>query len=82
MTNFATTRLALRPAAAADGDDMYALEQDPEVMRFLSGGVPVASRVPDPTAGFLMPRGGEPESGSPGCGPAAASWLVFAAAAR
>jgi RimJ/RimL family protein N-acetyltransferase len=42
-----TARLRLRPAAHRDRDDLFALEQDPEVMRFLSGD-------------FLKPRGGEP----------------------
>ncbi|HTN96696.1 MAG TPA: GNAT family N-acetyltransferase [Nordella sp.] len=41
-----TTRLRLRPTARRDRDDLVALEQDPEVMRFLSGD-------------FLKPRGGE-----------------------
>lgn len=42
-----TARLRLRPAADEDRDDLVALEQDPEVMRFLSGD-------------YLKPRGGEP----------------------
>jgi RimJ/RimL family protein N-acetyltransferase len=42
-----TLRLRLRPAVEGDCDDLVALEQDPEVMRFLSGD-------------FLKPRGGEP----------------------
>lgn len=42
-----TARLRLTPAAHRDRDDLVALEQDPEVMRFLSGD-------------FLKPRGGEP----------------------
>ena len=42
-----TARLRLRPAAYEDRDELVALEQDPEVMRFLSGD-------------FLKPRGGEP----------------------
>lgn len=42
-----TARLRLTPAARRDRDDLFALEQDPEVMRFLSGD-------------FLKPRGGEP----------------------
>lgn len=42
-----TERLRLTPAAHRDRDDLIALEQDPEVMRFLSGD-------------FLQPRGGEP----------------------
>jgi RimJ/RimL family protein N-acetyltransferase len=55
-----TTRLNLRPVAAADRADLVALEADAEVMRYLNGGQPV------PTAGlldadFLTPRGEEPE---------------------
>ncbi len=41
-----TARLRLAPAAHRDRDDLLALEQDPEVMRFLSGD-------------YLKPRGGE-----------------------
>lgn len=42
-----TARLRLRPAAQCDRDDLIALEQDSEVMRFLDDG-------------SLKPRGGEP----------------------
>ncbi len=55
-----TQRLDLRPATPTDRSDLVALEADPEVMRFLNGGLPV----PDagcPDADFLTPRGTEPE---------------------
>ena len=55
-----THRLDLRPTTPADRRDLVALEADPEVMRFLNGGLPV----PDagcPDADFLTPRGSEPE---------------------
>lgn len=55
-----THRLHLRPTTPADRRDLVALEADPEVMRFLNGGLPV----PDagcPDADFLTPRGTEPE---------------------
>lgn len=45
-TELETARLRLRPVARQDRDDLIALEQDPEVMRFLTGD-------------FLKPRGGE-----------------------
>lgn len=55
-----TARLVLRPVTLADRADLVALEADPEVMRFLNGGLPV------PVEGcadsdFLTPRGTEPE---------------------
>jgi len=37
-----TDRLALRRFTMADEDDRVALESDPEVMRYLNGGIPVA----------------------------------------
>lgn len=33
-----TARLLLRPVAPADLDDLYALDNDPEVMRYINGG--------------------------------------------
>jgi len=54
-----TARLILRPATAADRDDLFALEQDPEVMRFINGGAPTPLGGGDGTESFLMPRGGE-----------------------
>ena len=53
-----TAHLSLRPSQASDRDDLFALEQDPEVMRFLNGG-PTARKGIDEEADHLMPRGGE-----------------------
>ncbi len=59
MTAFETSRLSLRLVEPGDRADLHALEQDPEVMRYLNGGRPT------PEAGgpadFLMPRGTEPD---------------------
>lgn len=44
----------------ADRDHLVALEADPEVMRFLNGGLPVPE-TGCPDADFLTPRGTEPE---------------------
>lgn len=54
-----TARLRLRPSAASDRDDLFALEQDPQVMRYLNGGEPTPLSGIDPDADFLMPRGDE-----------------------
>ncbi|MEV1010097.1 GNAT family N-acetyltransferase [Streptomyces sp. NPDC049881] len=40
MRTLTTDRLDLRPVTDADTDDIAALHADPEVMRFLTGGVP------------------------------------------
>lgn len=56
---FQTKRLWLRPVAVSDRDDLAALEQDVEVMRFLNGGEPTPFDGEDPDADYLMPRGGE-----------------------
>lgn len=37
---FETERMWLRPVAESDIDDLVALDADPEVMRYISGGVP------------------------------------------
>ncbi len=55
-----TRRLDLRPATPADREHLVALEADPEVMRFLNGGLPVPE-AGDADADFLTPRGTEPE---------------------
>lgn len=55
-----TRHLTLSPCRPEDRDDFIALEQDPEVMRFLNGGRPVGRDESDPNADFLMPRGDEP----------------------
>ncbi len=59
MTTLETARLRLRPSVTGDRDDLFALEQDVEVMRFLNGGEPTPLDGVDPDADFLMPRGGE-----------------------
>ena len=37
--NIDTARVRLRPVASVDVDDLLALDSDPEVMRYVSGGV-------------------------------------------
>ena len=57
-----TPRLQLRPVQPADRDELHRLEQDPEVMRYLNGGVPTPLEPVDPDASpYLMPRGSERE---------------------
>lgn len=57
-----TPRLQLRPVQPADRDELHRLEQDPEVMRHLNGGVPTPLEPVDPDASpYLMPRGSERE---------------------
>lgn len=55
-----TSHLILRPVTPADKADLIGLEADAEVMRYLNGGqaVPEAGVI---DAGFLTPRGEEPE---------------------
>jgi RimJ/RimL family protein N-acetyltransferase len=55
-----TERLRLSPVQPADRDDLYALEQDAEVMRYLNGGRPTPL-VPPPelVTAYRMPRGQE-----------------------
>ena len=60
MTALHTPRLTLTPCTQQDCPDFVALEQDPEVMRFLNGGKPVDRTTADPDADFLMPDGTEP----------------------
>lgn len=60
MTLLQTPRLTLGPCCPADCADFVALEQDPDVMRFLNGGNAVDRARADPDAGFLMPTGTEP----------------------
>lgn len=59
LEDLETSRLRLRPVRQADRDDLFALEQDPQVMRFLNGGKPTPPDGIDPSVDFLMPRGGE-----------------------
>jgi RimJ/RimL family protein N-acetyltransferase len=55
-----TARLQLRPVSIADRNDLHRLEQDPEVMRHLNGGVPTPLAPVNPDASpFRMPRGNE-----------------------
>jgi len=54
-----TARLILSPCCPRDRDDFIALERDPEVMRFLNGGLPVAPEARGQDELFLMPRGTE-----------------------
>lgn len=57
-----TQRLTLRPVTPADADDLYSLEQDPVVMRYLNGGRPTPRHPPpDQPRLFRMPRGTEKE---------------------
>jgi RimJ/RimL family protein N-acetyltransferase len=57
-----TRRLRLRPVQPPDRDDLYRLEQDPDVMRYLNGGRPTPLVPVKPEASpYLMPRGFEPE---------------------
>ncbi|MEZ5924047.1 MAG: GNAT family N-acetyltransferase [Hyphomicrobiaceae bacterium] len=57
-----TERLRLRPVQPADRDALHRMEQDPEVMRYLNGGVPTPLVPADPqSSAYLMPRGAEPE---------------------
>ncbi|NBB17378.1 GNAT family N-acetyltransferase [Caulobacter sp. SLTY] len=60
MTELVTARLLLRPVTPADEEDLYSLERDPEVMRYLNGGRPTP-RHPPPVDDqpFRMPRGTE-----------------------
>lgn len=60
MAVLKTEGLTLSPCCPADRADFIALERDPEVMRFLSGGRVTDHEESDPDAGFLMPRGTEP----------------------
>lgn len=55
-----TARLILARCTPQDRAAFVALEQDPDVMRFLNGGVPVDRATADPDIPFLMPDGTEP----------------------
>lgn len=55
-----TKRLAISPCSPADRGEFIALEQDPEVMRFLNGGVAIERRDKPDSVSFLMPEGTEP----------------------
>ncbi|MEO8243809.1 MAG: GNAT family N-acetyltransferase [bacterium] len=60
MATLQTLRLTLRPCSPDDREDFMALERDPEVMRFLNGGLALDQYEADLDASFLMPRGDEP----------------------
>lgn len=60
MTRLHTRRLTLSPCQPQDRADFIALERDPEVMRFLTGGRVLDPERVDPDADYLMPRGSEP----------------------
>ncbi|WP_299870291.1 GNAT family N-acetyltransferase [uncultured Hoeflea sp.] len=57
MAVLQTRTLTLSPCCPDDRADFIALEQDPEVMRFLNGGRPVDRTARDPGSDFLMPNG-------------------------
>lgn len=60
MTRLVTERLLLRPVTPADAEDLYSLERDPEVMRYLNGGKATPRHPPvDHGQLFRMPRGTE-----------------------
>ena len=61
-----TARMALRPVTAADAGDLVALDADPEVMRWLTGGRPTP---PDVVEREVLPRMLAAADGGPG-------WLV------
>jgi RimJ/RimL family protein N-acetyltransferase len=58
---FETERLLVRPVMPCDRDLLHALEQDPDVMRYLNGGLPTPLVPPAEDRGYLMPRGTEAE---------------------
>jgi RimJ/RimL family protein N-acetyltransferase len=60
VTELLTERLLLRPVTPADAEDLYSLERDPEVMRYLNGGRPTPRHPPpDHRQLYRMPRGAE-----------------------
>ncbi|WP_369183386.1 GNAT family N-acetyltransferase [Streptomyces sp. Y1] len=48
-----TDRLTLRPFTEADADHLFALDNDPEVMRYINGGKPTA---PETVRAKVLPR--------------------------
>ena len=73
-----TERLTLRQLTQADVDNLFALDSDPAVMRYLSGGTPTPR---DVIAHEILPRCLTPTSattatasGQPSRRPAATSW--------
>ena len=61
MVVLQTANLTLAPCRVTDAADFIALERDPEVMRFLSGGAVDHGKIDPEHAPFLMPRGTEPD---------------------
>ncbi|WP_421693370.1 GNAT family N-acetyltransferase [Aestuariivirga sp.] len=60
MTALQTARLTISLCTPADFAEFIALEQDPEVMRFLNGGRAVDRSQSQPGEAFLKPEGTEP----------------------
>ena len=58
--HISTVHLTLRPVRPTDRADLMALESDPEVMRYLNGGL-VIPEAGHNDADFLTPHGEEPE---------------------
>lgn len=54
-----TARMTLKPCCPADAAEFIALERDPDVMRYLDGGLPSGDGLASPDEGFLRPRGTE-----------------------
>ncbi|KPH99920.1 GCN5-related N-acetyltransferase [Actinobacteria bacterium OV450] len=55
MTDFLETdRLVLRAFTAADTDHLFALDNDPRVMRFINGGRPTSRRNPRPASSRVL----------------------------
>lgn len=61
MAILQTPNLTLRPCRPDDRADFVALERDAEVMRYLNGGAVDHATIDPGAAGFLMPRGSEPD---------------------
>ncbi len=54
-----THRLRLSRSRDSDRDNLFMLEQDPEVMRYINGGNPTPLDGIDGDADYLMPRGND-----------------------
>jgi RimJ/RimL family protein N-acetyltransferase len=59
MTILTTANLVLSPCTPEDRSDFVALEQDPQVMLFLTGGKPIDRATHDPASDILLPEGSE-----------------------
>jgi RimJ/RimL family protein N-acetyltransferase len=59
LDGLSTARLVLRPFCAADADALAALNGDPEVMRYITGGKPIPrdETVHEILPAFMAPRG-------------------------